>query len=98
MSGSWVWRAVGWSLTWGIGAAIGVALGAYVTVLGAAAAPGDVALDSTELLVLPAAAGATVFLISFLLRVVTMLAHALMSRDGNGGGSDEHGHEGQDVG
>jgi len=60
---------VGWSATWAIGAAIGVALGAYLTVQGSAAAPGVSALDTTELVVLPLLAGVAVFAVSFVVRL-----------------------------
>lgn len=63
-------RAALWSLTWSVGAGLGVALGAYLTVVGAQAAPGDAKLDLTELLLLPLAAAALVFAVSFLGRLV----------------------------
>lgn len=61
---------VGWSATWAVGAAIGVALGAYLTVQGSAAAPGVSALDMTELVVLPLVTGVAVFVVSFIARLI----------------------------
>lgn len=73
-------RAAGWSLTWAVGVAAGVALGAYITVLGAAAAPGDVVLDTTELITLPLASGAATFVVSFVIRAVGALVRGRTSR------------------
>ncbi len=87
--------AAGWSLTWAVGAAIGVGLGAYVTVLGAAAAPGDVTLDSTELVLLPLAAGVLVFLVSLIGRfLVAVVRPEPGAREGDGAHGHGHKHEG----
>ena len=63
-----MWRrtiaAVGWSLTWAVGVSLGVAAGAYLTVVGSAAAPGIEELGWVELGVLPLAAGAATFALS----------------------------------
>lgn len=88
-------RAAGWSLTWAIGAAIGVALGAYLTVTGAQAAPGDVRLDSTELLVLPAAVAGAVFAVSFIGRALFAL---FVTKDSHGPGRGEDDPESDQVG
>lgn len=58
-----VLRGIFWAATWGVGAAIGVALGGWLTVVGGGAgAPGVEALDLTEdLLLLPLLAGGVVF-------------------------------------
>jgi len=49
-------EALFWSATWGVGAAIGVALGGWLTVVGGSGAPGSGGLDvSTDLVVLPVA-------------------------------------------
>lgn len=46
-----------WSVAWGAGAAIGVALGAWLTAVGGAGAPGAQALEVTsDFVVLPALA------------------------------------------
>ena len=84
--------AAGWSLTWAVGAAIGVGLGAYVTVLGAAAAPGDVKLDSTELLLLPLAAGVLVFLVSLAGRFMVAVVRAEPGAS-ESDGAHGHGHK-----
>ena len=73
-----IMAAFGWSLTWAAGVAAGVALGAYITVLGAAAAPGEVILDSTELVFLPLISGAAVFVISMLVRLAVALVGRLL--------------------
>lgn len=50
------------ALTWGAGVAAGVALGAYLTAVGGAGAPGVTALDRSELVTLPLlSGGVTVF-------------------------------------
>lgn len=46
-----------WALTWGVGAAGGVALGGWLTVVGGSGAPGSEGLDVvTDLVVLPVVA------------------------------------------
>jgi len=56
--------AVFWAATWGIGVACGVALGAWLTVVSGAGAPGVQSLDIAEdLLLLPVLAGVAVFLL-----------------------------------
>lgn len=93
-----VLRAAGWSLTWAVGVALGVALGAYLTVLGAAAAPGDVALDATELLILPAIAGGVVFVVSFVARVIIAFVRRIPSaREGDGYDGDRNHSEGNGI-
>ena len=53
--------AVFWALTWGVGVAAGVALGGWLTLVGGAGAPGAQALEPlTDLVVMPAVAGAVV--------------------------------------
>jgi hypothetical protein len=57
-----VTEAIFWSATWGVGAAIGVALGGWLTVVGGSGAPGAGGLDAwTDLVVLPALTFAVVF-------------------------------------
>ncbi len=62
--------AAEWSATWAVGVAMGVAAGAYLTVVGASGAPGAGALGTTELVMLPLAAGVLVFVVSLLVRVI----------------------------
>ncbi len=57
-------RGVFWAATWGLGAAIGVALGGWLTVVGGGAgAPGTESLDLVQdVIVLPLIVGGAVFL------------------------------------
>lgn len=56
--------AVFWAATWGMGVAIGVVLGAWLTVVSGAGAPGVQSLDIAEdILLLPVLAGSVVFLL-----------------------------------
>lgn len=53
--------AVFWAATWGIGAAIGVALGGWLTVVSGSGAPGAETLDVfQDLIVLPGISGGAV--------------------------------------
>lgn len=57
-----IMEALFWSMTWGAGTAIGVALGGWLTVVGGSGAPGAGGLDVwTDLVVLPALTFAVVF-------------------------------------
>ncbi len=73
--------ALGWSFTWALGAAIGVALGGYLTLVSGVGAPGQVSLDpTTDLIVLPLAA----FVIVLVLHLGgQVLAAVLRSRRAN---------------
>jgi len=54
--------AVFWAATWGVGVAIGVALGGWLTVVGGAGTPGVESLDIIEdVLLLPGIVGFVVF-------------------------------------
>lgn len=54
-------EALFWSLSWGVGAGIGVALGGWLTVVGGSGAPGTGGLEiGTDLVVLPLATLAVV--------------------------------------
>ena len=56
-------RTVLWATSWGLGAGLGVAAGAWLTVVGEASAPGIEAIDpGVDLLALPAASFLTVSL------------------------------------
>lgn len=47
-------RAVLWAAAWGVGAAVGVALGGWLTLVGAAGAPGTAGLDIvSDLVIVP---------------------------------------------
>ena len=64
-------RAVFWSTTWGLGVALGVALGGWLTVVGGAGTPGVESLDIAEdMLQVPLAVGGVVFGLHFLGQLV----------------------------
>ncbi|PKQ29547.1 MAG: hypothetical protein CVT60_04820 [Actinobacteria bacterium HGW-Actinobacteria-10] len=55
-------RSIFWALTWGLGVAVGVAAGGWLTVVGGTGAPGAGSLDIVQdVFVLPSAAGGAVF-------------------------------------
>lgn len=70
--GSPVLRGVFWAATWGLGAAIGVALGGWLTVVGGGAgAPGADSLDLVQdVVVLPLIVGGIVFVVHVLGQVI----------------------------
>ena len=64
-------RAVMWAVSWGVGSALGIGVGAWLTVVGEAGAPGIESIDpGTELLALPVAAFAVVFSVHVLAQVI----------------------------
>lgn len=66
--------ALFWAGTWGLGAAIGVALGSWLTVASGSGAPGIETLDITQdVIVLPSVAGGGVILLHLVWQI---LAHA----------------------
>jgi hypothetical protein len=67
-------RAVAFSAAWGLGAAIGVALGAWLTLVGQAGAPGVEGLDpGTDLIVVPLVAFAVVFVVHLAIQLAVAL-------------------------
>ena len=88
-------RGVFWAATWGVGAAIGVAVGGWLTAVGGAGAPGVESLELAEdLIVLPALAGLSVFGLHIVGQVVLGSIRRLRSGSGHGDGEDderEHG-------
>lgn len=71
-------EALFWSLTWGVGAGIGVALGGWLTVVGGSGAPGTGGLDiGVDVIALPLATVAVVALVHLLGQLV---ASALRGR------------------
>lgn len=63
--------AVFWSLTWAVGVALGVALGGWLTVVSGSGAPGVESLSvGQDLFVIPAIAGAVVFVALLLARII----------------------------
>lgn len=79
------WRgclaALGSALPWALGAAVGVAGGAYLTAVGGAGAPGATALDAwADLVVLPAVAFAIVFVVHLLAQAVWSALRPLFGR------------------
>ncbi len=86
-------RAMAWAATWGIGVALGVALGGWLTVVGGAGAPGVAELDLIEdVLVLPATAGLVVFALHLLGQAAFIGFGASRFASNHRGGGD---HEGQ---
>lgn len=60
-----------WSCTWALGAALGVALGGWLTLVGGEGAPGATALDPiSDLVVLPGAAFLLVLAVELLVRTI----------------------------
>lgn len=56
--------ALGWASTWAFGAALGVALGGYLTLTSGSGAPGQSAIDpTTDLVILPVVAFGIVLVI-----------------------------------
>ncbi len=78
------------SFGWGIGAAIGVALGGWLTLVGGSGAPGVEALDPwTDLLLLPIGALGVVTVVHFVGRLVFASIRGHRARpDGNGDDQD----------
>lgn len=66
-------RSAWWSATWATGVTVGVALGGYLTVTSGSGAPGGGALDATEIVWMPLLSGVTVFVLTFIARVVVGL-------------------------
>jgi len=82
-------RAFAMSFAWGLGAAIGVALGAWLTLVGEAGAPGVAGLDTgTDLFTVPLAAFAVVFVAHLAIQVTIAWARGrradAVSRPGPG--------------
>ncbi len=83
-------EAAFWAASWGLGAAIGVALGGWLTLVGGSGAPGVEGLDpAVDLGLLPLGAFGAVMLVHLLGQVV---AAALRGR-AEGRGEDERDHE-----
>ncbi len=84
------WRlvsALGWGATWATGAAIGVALGGYLTLTGGEGTPGAAALDPTlDLVLLP--------LVAFVAVVVVYVAGSVIVAAVRGGRSARDGGRG----
>jgi hypothetical protein len=73
-----VGEAVLWSFTWGLGTALGVALGGWLTLVGGSGAPGTAALDTlSDLVLLPGGALVLVFGVHL---AVSLIAAALRGR------------------
>lgn len=79
-------EALLWSVSWGLGAAIGVALGGWLTLVGGAGAPGASGLDPvSDLVVLPGAA----FVVVVALQLVVRIAAAALRGRSHGRGERE---------
>jgi hypothetical protein len=67
-------RAFAFSAAWGLGAAIGVALGAWLTLVGQAGAPGVEGLEpGTDLIIVPLVAFALVFVVHLAIQLAVAL-------------------------
>ncbi len=56
-----------WAATWGVGMAIGVALGGWLTAVGGTAAPGFESIEfDVDLVLLPVSSGFVVFVLHFI--------------------------------
>jgi len=82
-------EALLWSASWGLGAAIGVALGGWLTLVGGAGAPGTSGLDPvSDLVVLPGVAFVVVVLLQLVVRVAAAAirgrAHSRGEHENNG--------------
>lgn len=86
-------EALFWSVSWGLGAAIGVALGGWLTLVGGAGAPGAEGLEPiSDLVVLPLAAFGVVMIVHLCVQVVaaTYRGRAVARREAE---SDDKGGE-----
>ncbi|MHB1341610.1 MAG: hypothetical protein ACYC77_07940 [Coriobacteriia bacterium] len=87
------WRlvpALGWAATWGVGAALGVALGGYLTLTGGAGTPGAAALDpTTDLLLLPSVAFVAVLAVHVAGSAVSGVFRGRRAASDGGGSEDE---------
>lgn len=86
------------SASWGAGAAIGVALGAVLTAVSGAGAPGVSSVQPVfDLIVVPVLAGAVVFLVHFgvTLGIATVRARRAPERDAQ---ADERGEDEREDG
>lgn len=93
-----VTEALFWSASWGLGVALGVALGGWLTLVGGAGAPGAEGLDPTvDLVVLPLGAFAAVLVLHLAGQVI---AASVRGRAETGGEQedDEQRAEDDDVG
>lgn len=64
-------RTLLWSSSWALGTAAGVALGAWLTVVGEAGAPGAAAIDpGIDFLALPLGAAGAVFIVHLAVQLV----------------------------
>ncbi|GAB4283676.1 MAG: hypothetical protein Kow0067_04930 [Coriobacteriia bacterium] len=92
------WRSAAfWASTWAIGAAIGAAIGGYLTLVSGSGAPGAQDLDPmTDLVVLPLAAFAVVFLVHLCVQLLAAIARgrrADAERDSEAGDQQPQGRD-----
>ena len=79
-------RRVFWALTWGVGVAVGVMAGGWLTIVGGSAAPGGETPDLFgDLVVLPAIVGGAVAVLHLLGQLVVVVARRARPADGDGG-------------
>ncbi len=77
------------AITWGVGVAAGVALGAYLTAVGGTGAPGVTALDRSELVTLPIISGGVTVVAVFLLDLIGGFARTRVPSDSH----EDHGEQ-----
>lgn len=91
-------EALFWSASWGLGAALGVALGGWLTLVGGAGAPGVQGLDPTvDLGLLPLGAFAVVALVHLIGQVIAAILRGRAEARGKHE-DDEQGAEDDPIG
>lgn len=91
-------RSLLWSASWGLGAAIGVALGGWLTLVGGAGAPGIESLDPwTDLAVLPFVAFVAVAAVHLVAQVLFAILRGRRSNDDGEGDRERPRSEGDQV-
>lgn len=81
VSASRIVRSIFWALTWGLGVALGVAAGGWLTVVGGSGAPGTDSLDiMQDVIVLPSIAGGAVVVLHLAGQAATTLVRRLVRK------------------
>ncbi len=82
-------RSLLWAFTWGLGAAIGVAMGGWLTVVGGEASPGAESLDLVhDVLVLPVLAGLGVMALHLVGQALVSVARSVRASPSDGENND----------
>lgn len=97
---AFAWRvAAFWASTWALGAAIGAAIGGYLTLVSGSGAPGTQDLDPLmDLVALPLAAFAVVFLVHLCIQVVAAIIRGRRAGAEHDGDTDDQQPQGGDDG